>query len=100
MAVYNADWCRMWSARPVTELTVVILAPTPRHTAASERAAMRQARHDRCESQVSADDGRRCGQSVGGAISELSVIITTPAKRPAIGRDETAMHAARDDADP
>jgi len=78
---------------------VIVLAPAPCHAAASDRATVRQARRDRRESQVSADDGRWCRQSVGSAVSELPVIVASPAKRAAVRRDETAVHTARDDAD-
>jgi len=44
---------------PIAELTVVILAPAPRNAATRDRAAVRQARGDGREAQVSADACRR-----------------------------------------
>src|SRR4051794_8301576 len=98
MPVRDANGCCVWSGRSVAELAVVVLTPTPGRAAASDRAAVRQARGDCAKSQVSAD-GRRSRYAIGRAVSELSVVIASPAKHAAVNRDKAAVHTARDDTD-
>ena len=85
--------------RPIAQLAMVVVTPTPYRSTAGDGAAVRQPGDDAGETHPPSDEQRR-RRSRRAAVSELSAVVVAPTEHPAINAEETAMQSAGNDAWP